>query len=220
MPLDRGVVEQQLRAIGEGAHWWNVRELRDLPQVLHEDEQILAIGTGRISRLRLPRRPWLVVVTPARLLLLRSYADTGWRHLEAAMHLIERGSLRTGPFSGRVRLVVGGRAMRVVLSRDQAYRVHDAVAAHAAVARGTLAGIGAGSIVRRMVDHVLAMPAVAFSPATAGRLPAAAAVPAPGDAELEQRVQALEEQVERLQEQVEFLEQLLRERQVRSGPGG
>ena len=63
MPLDRGTIEQQLQALGEGARWWDVRELRDLPAVLNADEQILGIARGGIARAGRVRRRWLIVAT-------------------------------------------------------------------------------------------------------------------------------------------------------------
>ena len=55
MPVDRGAIDQQLRALGEASRW-NERELRDLPAVLHADETILAISRGKLARLRWMRR--------------------------------------------------------------------------------------------------------------------------------------------------------------------
>jgi hypothetical protein len=52
MGMDRGRIDQQLEALGEGSRWWDVRELRDLPAVLDADEEILAIARGKLARVR------------------------------------------------------------------------------------------------------------------------------------------------------------------------
>jgi hypothetical protein len=213
--IDRGRIEQQLNAIGEGARWWDVRELRDLPAVLRDDEQILAIARGRLSRVR---RRWLVVLTDKRVLFLRSFAGAGWRHIEIDVQLVERVALRTGPLNGSVLIVAPGVKQRVLLPRPDAFRLHAHLASFVAT-RAHLPGYGGGHLVRRMFDHVLALPAVAFgAPPTPLHTSYAAApqIMTQRDHELEQRVQTLEEQVVQLQQQVEFLEELLRERQLGS----
>jgi hypothetical protein len=216
MPLDRGAIDQQLQAIGEGSRWWDVRELRDLPLVLRDDERILAIGRGRIARVRWLRRTWLVVATDQRLIFLRSFSSSGWRHLEVNVAHIERLSLRTGPFRGRLLVATSGSVHRVLLERDQAYRMHAALSELGAAGRLAPTGFAAGRMVRRMFDHVMALPAAAFSPnAVPPQIPARTQ----DTAELEQRVHQLEEQVQEMQEQIEFLEQLLRKRQLESGAG-
>ncbi|MBA2670512.1 MAG: hypothetical protein H0U67_09090 [Gemmatimonadetes bacterium] len=48
MPIDRGEIDAQLRAIGEGERWWEQREFRDLPHVLHPDERIQGIINGKV----------------------------------------------------------------------------------------------------------------------------------------------------------------------------
>ena len=64
-----------------------------------------------------------------------------------------------------------------------------------------------GRVVRRVMDHVLALPAAALHPG------APAPAPAPPDTSaFDQRFQMLEDEVQELRRQVEFLEELLRER--------
>lgn len=209
MPLDRGHIEQQLHAIGEGPHWWDVRELRDLPNVLHHDETILALARGRRSRVR---RAWLIVVTDQRVLLLRSFAGAGWRHLEVPAAQIERASLRIGPFRGRVIIVAASGKHRLLVKRPDAYRLHSALAQLAA-ARTAIPVVGRMHLMRRMFDHVLALPAAAFAPPGTVPVIHAQQLPPPQpDPQVDQRISMLEEQVQELQKQVDFLEDLLRKR--------
>lgn len=217
MPIDRGIIDKQLQAIGEASHWWDHREMRDLPAVLDAGEQIIAVSRGKIARVRWLRRSWLIVVTDRRLLCLRSSGRTGWRQLEVNAVQFVRVALRVGVFRGRVLLTAGGQTYRLLVPRADAYRLEAALASLIRRGDPTTGEFGPTRMVRRVVDHVLALPAAAFnpgSPAPAVHAPA----PAPVDRQAIQRCELLEEQVQELQRQVEFLEQLLRDRQGLSLP--
>ncbi len=207
MPVDRGAVDQQLQDIGEGSHWWDVRELRHLPAVLQEEERILAIGRARIARMRWMRRAWLVVVTDRRLLFLRSGARSSWRQLEVPVREITRVTLRIGPFRGRVRVLAAAEKYRLLLQRHDASKVASALALVDAPANQVASAFGPVRMLRQVVDHMMALPAVALD--TARALPPAQ----PEMDESRRRIEALEEQVQQLQRQVDFLEELLRRRQ-------
>lgn len=213
MPMDRGVVDQQLQELGEGSRWWDVREMRDLPAVLHGDERILAIGRGKIARVRWLRRAWLIVVTDQRLLCMRSGKTGTWRQLEVPASQIERVTLRIGPVRGRVLMVAGGRKYRLLAPRPEAHRLLSALSMLSAQEGRSVVGFRASRAVRQALDHMLALPAVALGPQ--GR-PAAPAPP-PELRGLEHRVESLETQLQAVQQQVEFLEQLLRERHALPG---
>lgn len=207
MPIDRGIIDQQLQELGESSRWWQERELRDLPAVMHADERILAITRGKLGRLRFTKRTWLMVVTDQRLICLRA-AHSGWRQLEVNSRHIERVSLRVGPFRGRVVVGTNARTYRLLVPRADAYRLNSVLSSAGGAARMYLPGSGPTHMVRRMVDHVLSLPAAAFNP----ELPSPPAPPRDTTA-LEQRVHALEDQIQQLQQQVDFLEELLRKYQ-------
>lgn len=211
MPLDRGIIDQQLQELGEGTRWWDRRELRDLPAVLHADERILAISHGKVARIRWLRRSWLIVVTQQRLLCLRSHAQNGWKQLEVPARQVTRASLRIGPFHGRVMLLAAGRTYRLLVPRADAYRLQTTLSNLAVPGQAAMPGFAPTRMVHRVIDHVLALPAVALSPVE--MRPAQPAQPAPDRLALDERLQHLEAEVQELREQVDFLEQLLRERQ-------
>jgi hypothetical protein len=215
MPLDRGIIDQQLQALGEGTRWWDRRELRDLPAVLHADERILAISHGKVARVRWLRRSWLIVVTQQRLLCLRSHAQNGWKQLEVPAGQVTRASLRIGPFHGRVMLLAAGRTYRLLVPRADAYRLQTTLANLAVPGQAAMPGFAPTRIMHRVIDHVLALPAAALSPVELRPTPQHVQ-PAPDRLALDERLQRLETEVQELREQVDFLEQLLRERQ-RSG---
>jgi hypothetical protein len=211
MPIDRGTIDQQLRALGETSRW-DERELRDLPTVLHADETITAISRGKIARLRWMRRSWLIVVTNERLLCLRS-SGRSWRQLEVSASQIARVALRIGVFRGRVIVLTTGSTYRLLVPRWDAYKLLTALSGLAQSGEQAISGFGPTRIARRVIDHVLAMPAAALDPQPQG--PSThRALPDPAR---ERRLDMLEEQVQQLQQQVDFLEQLLRERQMLTG---
>lgn len=211
MPIDRGTIDQQLRALGETSRW-DERELRDLPTVLHSDETILAISRGKIARLRWLRRSWLIVVTNERLLCLRS-SGRSWRQLEVSASQIARVALRIGVFRGRVIVLTTGSTYRLLVPRWDAYKLLTALSGLAQSGEQAISGFGPTRIARRVIDHVLAMPAAALDPQPSG--PSTQRVLA--DPARERRLDMLEEQVQQLQQQVDFLEQLLRERHLLTG---
>lgn len=211
MPIDRGIIEQQLEALGEGSRWWERRELRDLPAVLHPEEHILAISRGKLARVRWLRRPWLVVVTDRRLLCLRS-GSSGWRQVEVPAAIMGRVALRIGPFNGRVVVVAAGEKYRLLVPREDAYKLFSALSGLSHAAKQGDTGFAPTRMVRRMMDHVLALPAVALGPAP----PADPAPPAPDTTDIRQRLESVESELQELRQQVAFLEQLLQQKHARS----
>jgi hypothetical protein len=212
MPIDRGIIDQQLQALGEGSRWWDHRELRDLPAVLDGDEHILAISRGKLARVRWLRRVWLIVVTNRRLLCLRSAGGTSWRQLEVSAALITRATLRIGPFHGRVVVLAGGHTYRLLVPRADAYKLSTALSSLSHAGKDTQSGFGPTLMIRRVFHHVLALPAAALNPEQPGRSPPVR----PDTTAIDQRLESLEEQVEELQRQVKFLEQLLEQRHLAS----
>ncbi|HEX6307704.1 MAG TPA: PH domain-containing protein [Longimicrobiales bacterium] len=213
MPIDRGVLDQQLQSLRETPGWWEQREMRDLPAVMHADERMLAISRGQMGRPRLLRPSWLIVVTDQRVLMLRSSSGTGWRQLEVAADQITRVALRVGPLRGRVRIVAGGQAWRLLVPRADAYKLMNALSSLGTPSNEAFFGFAPTRMVRRVMDHVLALPAAALSP----DMPEAR--PRVESAAFDQRMHALEEEIEQLRQQVEFLEDLLRQRQPSAGAG-
>jgi hypothetical protein len=211
MPIDRGILEQQLDTLGGSARWWNERELRDLPSVLLHDETLAALARGKLGRLRFLRRSWLVAVTDRRLLCLRSGRGPGWRQFELGMEQVQRVGLRIGPFRGRVVIHTTAGSWRLLLPRHDAYEVYRALEAAARPAL-KVGRTTARRVVQRVIDHILAFPAAALEPEAPRRtLPPPVAPPTD---EVAERVESLQAETEELRQQVAFLEQLLRERQA------
>ena len=216
MPIDRGNLDNQLKAIGDGESWWEHLELRDLPALLDSEEQVLAMARGKLARVRVLRRPWLFVVTDRRLVCIRSARGSGWRQFDVRGDEIDRVTLRIGPFRGRVIVVAQHRTVRLLVPRPDAYRLVRALSTLGPPAGLGTTHMGPTLLVRRVVDHVLALPAAAFNPGPAVPALRAASAPAPGPGRdlSEQRLALLEEQVQLLQQQVDFMEELLRQRHL------
>lgn len=212
MPIDRGIIDQHLQKLGESTNWWDFRELRDLPAILDTDEQIRAISRGHIASMRWVRRKWLIVVTNRRLLFVRSDRRASWRQHEVSVATITGVRTGMGVRHGRVIVYTTGKRYRLVVPRPDAYRLSEALAG-VAKSKAEVGGFGPTRMVRRMVDHVLALPVATLNPAA----PAAPVpVPAPADPGMERRLTLLEDQVRELQQQVDFLEKLLQQRQLES----
>jgi hypothetical protein len=214
MPIDRGVIDQQLRALGEDPSWWEQREMRDLPAVLQADERILGISRGKVARPRWMHRSWLVVVTDRRLLCLRSGSRSSWSQVEVSGSLIRRVTLRIGPFRGRVVVAGGGYTYRLLLPRADAYRISSALATIGPTPRDSMPSFRPTIMARRVIDHVLALPAAALRPTTPRVEPPAPPKPDPA---VQEHVDALEGQIDQLRQQVDFLEQLLHQHHAAAG---
>ncbi|HEX6925547.1 MAG TPA: hypothetical protein VF167_08955 [Longimicrobiaceae bacterium] len=216
MPVDRGAIDAQLREIGEGEHWWELREFRTLPHVLEAEERIRGLVLGKLLLSRRPRlrpaRRWLVVATDERLLciLQERYAR---RQVEVRRDQISR--LEHGPRVRSYQILVesAGRRVRIRIPKKDAVRFSAALT--------PLAPQNALAPLPPEVESLAWIPGlttVATLPGFSGIVSKVArlsppAPPAPGRIEqLEAAVDQLQADVERLQQQVEFLEKLLDQR--------
>lgn len=218
MPVDRGIIDAQLREIGEGEHWWELREFRALPHILRPDEQIRGLVTGRVSAARVPRfRPrsrWLILVTGERLIAVKQDRFAR-RQIEIAREQISRihhGSRLRGY---RITVESGGRRYRILIAKEDAFRF-----------TGALAPLVPERPARQLDPEVEAwawipgMTAVAALPGVSGIVSRVSRLSPPTSGfvrpeqvdRLEATVDRLQADVERLQQQVEFLEELLEKR--------
>lgn len=216
MPLDRGSLDAQLREIGEGERWWEHREFRDLPYLLHADERVRGIAVGKLLGRRRPRigsaPRWLFVVTDQRLLCLRQerfarkQVDIIWGQIKE----FQQGG---GMGSYRLRIVTPERRYRVHVPRADAERFATA-----------LAPFLPRPAERRLhpdleplawvpgIDRVAALPPVAGLISKFAMLSPPAEAMRRRDEALEATVEQLRSDVDQLQQQVRFLEDLLEKR--------
>lgn len=227
MAVDRGAIDAQLREIGEGERWWEQREFRDLPYVLHPDERILGLINGRLLGRRRPRvlpaGQWLFVATDQRLICLRQ-ERFGRKQIDITPGHIVRVQQRSRFRSYQVTIETAERRYRIRVPQAEAFRFV-----------GALAPLIPKSAARRLspeleplswipgIAHVAALPGVSGIVSRVAMLSPPDNVAHDRVARLEASVDRLQDEVERLQQQVAFLESLLENRVEASllpGSGG
>jgi hypothetical protein len=217
MPIDRGAIDAQLRDIGEGDRWWEHREFRDLPHILHADEKIQGITSGRLLSSRRPRvrplgRRWLVVATNLRLVCLKQERFAR-KQVEIAAGQVTRiyGSSRLRGY--QIIIETMQRKYRLRIPKEDAFRF--AAALDPLVATHPAHQLAPGAPPRAWLPG---MEAIAALPGVSGIVAKFSARSADDYAtrahveRLETVVERLHDDVERLQQQVTFLEDLLQKR--------
>jgi hypothetical protein len=187
MAVDRGSIEEQLNAIGEGERWWDRAEMRDLPHVLHPDERIYGVVTGKL--LARPRRAsqWLILATSERLLLVKQ-ERLARKQIDLPFSQVTSITHGNRLFSAEITLHTPQRRFRIRIAKNDAFKF-----------------LGAVSM---LVQRLSPLPGAVRM---AG-LPAADLVSREDLARVEGTVERLEAEIDRLQQQVDFLENLIRGR--------
>lgn len=215
MPVERSEIDAQLREIGEGERWWEHREFRSLPYVLHPGERITGIVTGRLLGMRRPRlrsAPWLLVATDQRLLCLKQERFAR-KQVELAAGQIVRVQQSSGLRRFQITVYTAHGRYRIRIAKDDALRFS-----------GALAALTPDRAVARLppaLEPWAWLPGitrVAGVPGVAGLAERISMLSPPDYANrehferLESTVERLQHDVERLQQQVAFLEELLQKR--------
>jgi hypothetical protein len=78
-------------------------ELKRLPEMLLDDESVLAVTRGRVDSTM-----WLMAVTNSRVILLNKGLLFGCKHLEVPLDRVKSASSRTGLMSGAIFIDTGG----------------------------------------------------------------------------------------------------------------
>lgn len=209
MPIDRGAIDAQLREIGEGDRWWEHREFRDLPHILHADEQIKGIASGRLLSSRRPRLgvlgSWLFITTSQRLIALKQERFAR-KQIEIASGQVIRIHPSNRLRSCQIVVETPQRKYRLRVPKAEAFRF-----------AGSLS-----SLMPATPAQPLALEADSWFMGTVAALPGVAGlverVSGPGQdytsrahvERLEMTVETLQNEVERLRQQVSFLEELMR----------
>lgn len=128
MPVDRGRIDAQLREIGEGERWWEEREFRELPYILHPEEKLRGLTRGRVLgqglAARRGRKGWLIVATDQRIIMLKQERHSR-RQLEVAAELVSR--VRYSRRLRSVQLTIEGsqRRIQVRVPKEDAVRFQE-----------------------------------------------------------------------------------------------
>lgn len=216
MPIDRGAIDAQLRDIGEGERWWEHREFRDLPHILHTDERIQGIVRGKLLGRRRPRvRPtgrWIIVATDQRVICLKQERFAR-KQVEIAAGEIVAVHHRSGLRAYQITIQTPQRRYRIRIPKVDAFRFAGAISP-------LVPQSGAGRVHPELEPWawIPGMSAAASLPGISGLLSKVAMLSPPDYAtrdhldRLETAVDRLQQDVERLQQQVGFLESLLEKR--------
>jgi hypothetical protein len=208
MAIDRGNLDEQLRAIGEGERWWEQPEFRDLPYILHGDEQLRGLVLGRVGGRRLsrllPARRWLIVATDQRLICLRQ-ERFGRKEIDVPLGHVQGMTHRTRVFATQIVVETAQRKYRLRIPKGDAFRFIGVLSALMPRPQGLIAGAAAAA--RRGLVGALQSVAPEF-----GGVAPTDFVRREEYERLESAAERLEADMERLRQQVDFLENLLRTR--------
>jgi hypothetical protein len=213
MPIDRGAIDSQLREIGEGDRWWEHREFRDLPHILHADEQIRGLITGKLLGARRPRirmaGSWVFVATSQRLIALKQERFAR-KQVEIAAGQVIRIHPSTRLRSSQIIVETPQRRYRLRVPKAEAFRFAGALASLMPTPPAQPLALE-GHSWSWFPRSVAALPGVAQLVERASPRAGPDYYPAREHFErLELTVEALQNDVERLRHQVVFLEDLLR----------
>ena len=213
MPVDRGAIDAQLREIGEGERWWEQREFRDLPYILHPDERIQGLVNGKLLGRRRPRLgtapQWLIVLTSQRILCLKQERFAR-KQVDIAWGQITRVDQSSGLRSYQISIETPQRRYRIRIPKAEAFRF-----------TGVLAPLLPAPAQPRLhpdLEPLAWLPGittVAAMPGVGGLVSRISALSPPDYASrdqverLEFTVERLQDEVDRLRQQVGFLESLL-----------
>jgi len=199
MSIDRGAIDEQLRSIGEGERWWEQREFRDLPHILHSEERIRGLVNGKVlgGRLHrlLPSPLWLIVVTDARLICLKQQRF-GRKEIDVPREHIVGMNHRSGLLAAQITLQTAQRRYRIRIPKAEAFRFAGALSAllPRPIPASAAGGFGGGLL------------------SAGGGFPSPDLVTRADLEDVESSVDRLEAEVERLRQQVDFLEKLMQQR--------
>jgi hypothetical protein len=115
MAVDRELVEQQLKALGDFHRFFTSKEIRYLPRVLAPGETIHGVTSGFYEA-----RTWIIVVTDARLIFLDKGMFYGLKQVDLPLSQISSISHKTGFFFGEISVTTSGgiRKIENVSKRD------------------------------------------------------------------------------------------------------
>jgi hypothetical protein len=99
MPVEKAVVDAQLKALGDFHQFFTKREVAHIPEVLVQGETIRALTSGLYEG-----NTWLVVVTDHRLLFLDKGMVFGLKQVELPMRQISAISHKTGFLMGELQI--------------------------------------------------------------------------------------------------------------------
>ncbi len=115
MPVDKSVIDKQLKELGSFDSWFTKKEIRYLPDVIDEEEEIKAITSGLHEG-----NTWLIVITTRRILFLDKGMIYGLKQMEMPLTQITSVSHKTGLMFGDIEIYTAGgkKKIETISKRD------------------------------------------------------------------------------------------------------
>lgn len=108
MPVDKKIVDDQIRALGEFDNFGTKKEVASLHEILTPDETIVGLCSGLMDN-----ETWLVAVTNQRIILLNKGMLYGLKQIEYPIEQIKSVSHSTGMVFGEILIDTGGQVKKI-----------------------------------------------------------------------------------------------------------
>ncbi len=119
MAVDKRVVDEQIKNLGDFYQWFTKKEIKYLPEVLDEGEEIKAMTSGVHEG-----NTWLIVVTTRRVLFLDKGMIYGLKQMEMPLAQITSVSHKTGIMFGEIEIdTAGGKKKIETISKKDVTKV-------------------------------------------------------------------------------------------------
>ncbi len=103
MAVDKAIIDKQIEKLGDFDQWFTKKEIKYLPQVIDEGEEIKAMTSGFHNN-----NTWLVVVTTRRIIFLDKGMIYGLKQMEMPLTQITSVSYKTGLMFGAIEIDTAG----------------------------------------------------------------------------------------------------------------
>lgn len=108
MPVDRRVVEEQLKNLGDFHRFFTSKEIRYLPEVLVEGERVYGVTSGFFES-----KTWIIVITNMRLIFLDKGMFFGLKQVDMPLSQIDSISHKTGLLFGEIAVATAAGAKTI-----------------------------------------------------------------------------------------------------------
>lgn len=117
MAVDKKVVDEQIKALGDFDQWFTKKEMKYLPEIIDAGEQIKAMTSGVHEG-----NTWLIVATDRRLLFLDKGMIYGLKQMEMPLAQITTLSHKTGLMFGEIEIDTAGgkKKIETIVKKDVA----------------------------------------------------------------------------------------------------
>lgn len=115
MPVDPEIIKAQLNNLGDFYHFFTSKEIKYLPQILTEEENICGITSGFYEN-----KTWLIVITDLRILFLDKGMFFGLKQIDLPLNHVSSISHKAGIFFGELQVSTssGGKTIKNIAKRD------------------------------------------------------------------------------------------------------